>query len=337
MSPSVFTLAVGDSRTLTATVNGSTNTGVDWSASGGSVTPGGVYTAPETVGTYTITAHSVADPSKFGTSKVTVKTPSISVMPSRVELLQGGSAAFSASGSAAALGVTWSATGGTIDASGNYTAPSEIGTFIVQATGRGQTGSATVVVVNPSVTISPSSKKVLVSSQTTFSATISGISNRSVVWSAQRGVISASGVYTAPAVMGPDTVTVTCVAFGTIKATATIDVVNAGTVAVSPSDITLRYHYSAAQNEIVFDPVSVDFSATLSGDLAGTGVNWTLISASPYGYGGSLNSNGHYVPPIFSGEQDPVGLNGAIVTVKATSILDPTRSGTAKVHLVKSG
>ena len=59
---------VRSSVTLTATVTGTTNTGVNWlvmeGAAGGSITPAGVYTAPSVAGTYHVVVSSIADPSK---------------------------------------------------------------------------------------------------------------------------------------------------------------------------------------------------------------------------------------------------------------------------------
>jgi len=51
---------VGKTATFTANVTGLSNTAVNWSATGGSFS-GNTYTAPQTAGTYTITATSVAD------------------------------------------------------------------------------------------------------------------------------------------------------------------------------------------------------------------------------------------------------------------------------------
>jgi hypothetical protein len=72
----------------------------------------------------------------------------LTVMPAAVTLAASGVQQFSA----ALLGlptdqVTWSATGGTIDASGLFTAGTEAGTFTVTATTGGITGSATIEIV----------------------------------------------------------------------------------------------------------------------------------------------------------------------------------------------
>jgi hypothetical protein len=78
VSPSAPTVAPSGNQTFTATVTNASNTDVTWSvtegASGGSVTSGGVYTAPSTAGTYHVKATSVTDPTKFGTATVTVSS-----------------------------------------------------------------------------------------------------------------------------------------------------------------------------------------------------------------------------------------------------------------------
>ena len=75
VSPASVSLATGGAQSFVAAVTGTTNTSVSWSASGGTLTPSGntaQYTAPSTVGTYTIKATSAADSSKSATATVTV-------------------------------------------------------------------------------------------------------------------------------------------------------------------------------------------------------------------------------------------------------------------------
>jgi uncharacterized protein YjdB len=94
VSPSSTSLATGATRTFTATVAGTvTDTSVIWAAKLGSISAGGVYTAPSSAGTDTITATSNADKTKSGTATVTVSVPqsngSLPAFPSA----QGGGAA----------------------------------------------------------------------------------------------------------------------------------------------------------------------------------------------------------------------------------------------------
>ncbi len=66
----------GLTQAYTATVRGAFNTAVTWSATAGSFS-GSTWTAPNTTGTVTITATSVADPTKSNTTTVTVVNPPV--------------------------------------------------------------------------------------------------------------------------------------------------------------------------------------------------------------------------------------------------------------------
>lgn len=72
IDPTTATLAPGATQQFTATVSGTADTRVDWSASCGQVTQAGLYTAPQTPGTCTVTAASRAAPSKQASATVTV-------------------------------------------------------------------------------------------------------------------------------------------------------------------------------------------------------------------------------------------------------------------------
>src|SRR5205814_56532 len=71
-------LNTGASRTFSATVTNSSNTGVAWSVvetGGGSITSAGIYTAPASPGTYTVKATAQADSSASATAAVPVVIP----------------------------------------------------------------------------------------------------------------------------------------------------------------------------------------------------------------------------------------------------------------------
>src|SRR3569833_417971 len=131
------------------------------------------------------------------------------------------------------MAVTWSvndvaggnSTVGMISTAGVYTAPSTVPsptTVTIKATSAADTtksASATVTVAAPiTVAITPGTMNVTVGMTQAFSATVTGASNTAVNWSvngtaggsATLGMISASGVYTAPmTVPSPATVTIT--------------------------------------------------------------------------------------------------------------------------------
>jgi len=72
ISPSTAALTIGATQQFTATVSGTSNTAVRWSTTDGTITTAGLYTAPKTAGTYTVTATSVADSTKSASATVTV-------------------------------------------------------------------------------------------------------------------------------------------------------------------------------------------------------------------------------------------------------------------------
>ena len=77
--PSTATVPEGGSLSFHAMVNGVADTSVTWSvqvgATGGSITSSGVYTAPNTLGTYSVLATSVADPTASASAVVTIGLP----------------------------------------------------------------------------------------------------------------------------------------------------------------------------------------------------------------------------------------------------------------------
>jgi hypothetical protein len=64
----------GSPQQFQATVTGTTNTSVTWTATGGTINSSGLYTAGNTPGNYSVTATSVADSTKSATATVTVTT-----------------------------------------------------------------------------------------------------------------------------------------------------------------------------------------------------------------------------------------------------------------------
>lgn len=81
VTPANPTIATGSTQQFTATVTSDLNTAVTWSASGGTIDAGGLYTAPSLPGSYVVTATSVANPNRKGTATVTVTCPAGSCGP----------------------------------------------------------------------------------------------------------------------------------------------------------------------------------------------------------------------------------------------------------------
>src|SRR5437879_4918212 len=86
VAPAAASVQTGGTQTFTATVTNTTNTAVTWQVNGitggntsvGTISTTGVYTAPATVPSpamVTVTAVSVADPTRSGAAQVTVTAP----------------------------------------------------------------------------------------------------------------------------------------------------------------------------------------------------------------------------------------------------------------------
>lgn len=88
VTPSTASLQPDSTQQFSATVTGGSFSGVTWSATGGTVSSTGLYSAPATPGTYTVQATSTADTSKSGSATVTVlgssTTPQISFSPGQL-------------------------------------------------------------------------------------------------------------------------------------------------------------------------------------------------------------------------------------------------------------
>jgi hypothetical protein len=140
VTPPTATVPAGGTQQFSATVTGSGNTAVTWSVSGGgTISPGGLYTAPATTGKGTVTAISVADPTKYASASVTVGAAgavSVSVTPDAATLTVNGTRQFAATVTGSTnTAVTWSvAGGGTISNAGLYAAPGVAGSATIRAT-----------------------------------------------------------------------------------------------------------------------------------------------------------------------------------------------------------
>jgi RHS repeat-associated protein len=140
IAPEQAELLPSETKSFTASITGTTDTRIAWSiqegSSGGTVDIAGHYTAPATNGLYHVVATSMANPAStaIATVKVGSGMVTVSVAPNTVSLAKGATQAFTATVDGSSQGVIWSASGGTIDGAGNYTAPALFGTYTVTAT-----------------------------------------------------------------------------------------------------------------------------------------------------------------------------------------------------------
>jgi len=216
----------------------------------GTISAAGIYTAPATVpspATVTVRAVSVADATRSGTAQVTIAAVlppqiGVSVSPAMASVQTGGTQAFTATvTNTTNMAVTWQVNGvaggnsavGTISTSGVYTAPSMVpspATVTVTAVSvadPAQSGSAQVTITTAApppapvgVSIAPATASLQTGATQDFTATVTNSTNATVTWqvngvtggNATVGVISTSGVYSAPSMVpSPATVTVSAV------------------------------------------------------------------------------------------------------------------------------
>jgi hypothetical protein len=212
VSPNNVGVETNHTQQFSATVVNATNTAVTWQVNGvlggnntvGKIDVNGLYTAPGSVpspATVTVTAISVADPTKSDSASVTISlTPVLTVNPLQanvvVLLKQQFTAIISGGGNQA---VNWQVNGisggntivGTISAGGLYTAPGSVpspATVTVKAISQADntvTGTATVTVIAQlGVSISPAGPITIALSGTQmFTATVVGDPlNQGVTW-----------------------------------------------------------------------------------------------------------------------------------------------------------
>jgi hypothetical protein len=211
VSPNNVGVETNHTQQFSATVVNTTNTAVTWQVSGvtggnntvGKINGSGLYTAPGSVpspANVTVTAISVADPTKSDSATVTISvTPVLTVSPLQVNVVVLLQQQFTAIISSGPQGVNWSVSGagcagaacGTITAGGLYTAPGSVPSpaiVTVKATSQNDstvTGTATVTVIAQlGVSISPPGPiTISLSGTQIFTATVVGDpSNQGVTW-----------------------------------------------------------------------------------------------------------------------------------------------------------
>ncbi len=334
-SCSPATIQSGGTSQCTATVNGtgSYSSAVTWSATAGTISATGLFTAPSvtSVTSVTIAAKSVQDNTKSGTATVTVNPPTSTITVvadscSPATIQSGGTsqctATVTGTGSYSSA-VIWSATAGTVSASGLFTAPavSSSTTVTIRATSvqdASKSGSTTVIVNPPGSTItsvtascSPTTIQSSATSQCTASVAGTGNYSSAVTWSVVSGGISTSGLYTAPYVLVTEAVT--------IKATSVQDPTKSGsaTVIVNPFPPTITSVTSSCSPATITSGTTSQCTAI----IIGTGNYSTAITWSATA--GTISLSGLFTAPIVT--------SATAITIRATSVQDPTKIGSTTV------
>ena len=218
ISPTSVSLNVNATQQFTATA------AATWAASCGTVSSSGLYTAPATAGSCTITATNSGGTK--ATATATITSSAFSVSPTNVTLNVNATQQFTATAAA-----TWAASCGSISGSGLFTAPATTGTCTITATNSsGTKATATATVTSSAFTVSPATVSLNVNATQQFTATAAA------TWAASCGSVSSSGLFTAPSTAGSCTITATN-SSGT-KATATATITSAG-FSITPSSVSL--------------------------------------------------------------------------------------------------
>jgi hypothetical protein len=158
------TIAASTTSQCNATVkgSGSYSSAVTWSASGGTINSSGLLTAPASAGNVTVMATSTQDTTKSGTAAVTVQASSstitsvsVACTPATVSINATSQCNATVKGSGNfSSAVTWSASLGSINSTGLFTAPAAVGAATITATSKqdaSKSGTATVTVQSQTV------------------------------------------------------------------------------------------------------------------------------------------------------------------------------------------
>ena len=308
-----------------------------WSASGGTITSGGLYAADTNAGTYQVTATAQVAatapaaatptntrPSGSSTVKNTGPLTQVILTPATASVLVGGTLQFAAyarrkNGDSTSVSVVYAATGGTISAAGLYTAGQTAGPYHVVATvssGGTLTDTAAVTITTipvASVTVTPTTAGLQVGATQQFTAVPKDaagntLTGRVVTWASSNtaiATVSSSGVVSGTAA-GSATITATS---ETKSSTAAVTVTNVPVASVTVSPASASLLVGATQQ---FTAVTKDAAGNT---LTGRTVTWA-------------SSNTAVV--MVSGSGLATGMAGGPATITATS---EGQSGTAALTI----
>ncbi len=187
ISPGNQTLAPGQIP-FSATATGGATNNLTWTATGGTFT-GNVWTAPTAVGTYTITATSVDEPSVSVTTTITISAPIINTEPQSQHICTNSGLLLSVTASYAtsyqwifngtaipgATGSTYSVASASSANVGNYSVTVTNGVSSV-------TSSVATIAVGSSITSNPASLNLHPTQVAAFSVAGQGVSSLSYQW-----------------------------------------------------------------------------------------------------------------------------------------------------------
>jgi hypothetical protein len=364
VSPANVSVALGATQQFVATVTNTANLSVTWNVNGmaggnstvGTVSPGGLYTAPQLLpqpASITVQATSQADTTASGSAAVTIIAGSsevVTIAPTTASVLLGGTQQFTAAVSNAAnQSVNWNVNGisggnsavGTISSTGLFTAPqilSQPASVTVQAISQADSAasaSAPVTITSDvSVSVTPASASVELGAAQAFVAHIASAANpnASVTWTVTGtgctnstcGTIDANGNYTAPGILPSQ-----------IAATVTArSVADPNKTAAVSATITSRFTLNISGPTSVNTGATANYSATLTpapNSNPNLAILWTVSGAGCMATAcGTISPSGAnvtYQAPVLTPAP-------SVVTLTATPAADPTRAATMTVTII---
>ncbi|MEP6781433.1 MAG: kelch repeat-containing protein [Gemmatimonadaceae bacterium] len=272
IAPASPTVATNGTLQLTATVTGASNSGVTWDLPGGSptgaiVTTGvanATYTAPNTPGSYTVRATSVADTTQIKTATIVVTQGSGFRISGSPRIAPSTTSQFTAFFNDVATNATWTidgaANGNTVSSTGLFTAGTQITSVTLRATDALQPSRTATVFVSVATQVTltllaPANPTLTSADMFTFYWSISptGV-NTDVNWT----VNPLSGGTTipvdyfrgfVPSSTGAVTVKTTTVADPTVSVSFTANItapLGAAFTTTASTPLTSRYEHAAA-------------------------------------------------------------------------------------------
>ena len=350
VSPNTQTLAINGTQQFTAVGKDGDGKTVaispTWSivSGGGAINASGLFTAGTTIGTFTSTVKATSGSASSTATVIVTAGPlaTITLTPTPVSLAVGATQQYvavgkDAGGNVVAITPTWSVVsgGGTVSATGLFTAGTALGTFTntVQASSGGLSGNATVTVTAgplATITVSPNPSTMTTGGTQQFTATGADANGNAVAitptWAVVNGggtIDATTGAFTGGAVAGTYSNTVKATS-GAISGTATVNITSGtglATITVTPN------------------PASVPVNASQTFTAVGRDGNGNIVAITPVwsvaNGGGTINgtsgvftagaATGTFANTVQAGSGGIVGTATVVVT-SGTTLLTITVS-----------
>ena len=287
---------------------------------------------------FTVTVSDAQGSSATSSVDVTVSQSltTLTVSPTSVNLLRGATQNFTAAGTdqfgaplASAPSITWSASAGTIDSTGRYTAPSTLGNVTITASSSSVSSTAAVLVVNSAPTIattasgSPNPVTGTTTALSVLGADDAGESNLTYTWAATPLTVgNPTPTFNVNGTNAAKNATATFAKAGAYRFTVTVSDAQGSSV-TSSVDVTVQ----ASLTSIVVTPSTAtvnvgakqQFSAT-GRDQFGQSLAATLTWSAT---AGTISAAGLYTAPATVGSATIRATSGSIIGTASVTIVVP--------------